>query len=302
MSARQHILNLWLRTIEKPQLKRAEFKRARRSFEMKSRTFSRPPRDAVFAIKGVGGTAGSVPTLCVEKSDTGPLILYFHGGGYVFGSAHTHRALVAWVSHYTGLSAAIVSYRRAPESPFPTALLDAVIAYKFVRHSPRGIILGGDSAGGGIALALLGEITRLGLPQPLGTFVMSPLTDLSFSGDSFQANADVDAVLPAERAPELAQLYLDGADPKHPRASPLFADFAGAGPVWMTVSDQEILLDDTRRMADKLKNQGVDVTCKIENNLPHVWPLFKGYLPEAETTLRELAAWIRALSPRSGDS
>ncbi|WP_299848242.1 alpha/beta hydrolase [uncultured Roseovarius sp.] len=302
MSIRQHLLNCWLRTTEKPTLERASHDRIRRRFERKARTFLRSPKGTVFDIKGVGGTAGSVPTLSVEASDDGPLILYFHGGGYVFGSAHTHRALVAWVSHYTDLSAAIVSYRRAPEDRFPTALLDAVIAYRFVRNAPNGIIIGGDSAGGGMALALLGEISRLGLPQPLGTFVMSPLTDLTFSGDSFRDNERLDVVLPAKRASELARLYLNGADPTNPRASPLFADFTGAGPVWMVASDREILLDDTLRMAEKLKKQGVDVTCKIESNLPHVWPLFQGYLPEADDTLRDLAGWIKALSPRSSDS
>ena len=302
MSIRKQILNTWLKSIEKPFFRRASVEKIRRSFERKTRTLLRPPKGVFFDVKGQGGTIWSMSTLSIDVESDGPLILYFHGGSYVFGSVHSHRALVAWISHYSNLAAKSISYRLAPEVRFPTPLLDAMVAYRYLKDAPNGVILGGDSAGGGLALALLGEISRLGMKQPLGTFVMSPLTDLSFSGDSIRTNAESDVVLPAERTAELSQLYLDGADPKHRRASPLFADFTGAGPIWMVASDTEILLDDTLRMAEKLKSQGIEVDCKIEENLPHAWPLFKGYLPEADTTLRELAEWLKALSRRSGDS
>lgn len=302
MSLRSFLINLWLKNVEKPQLSRATVEQARRRFERKARTFFRAPSGAVFNIVGMGDETKSVPTLTVEQQGAGPVILYFHGGAYVFGSPHTHRAMVAWLSKYCGLTTALVSYRRAPESRFPAALEDAVTAYRFAAETPGGVILGGDSAGGGLALALLAEIKRLGLPLPLGTFALSPLTDLSFSAASIRSNAASDVVLPAERAAEMAELYLGDADPKDPRSSPLFADFEGMPPVWLAVSDTEILLDDTRRMATRLEEQGVAVTSVQERNLPHVWPLFRGYLPEGDRTLRQLADWIKALSRQTAGS
>ena len=302
MSIRRFLLKLWLKNFEKPKLATSSVEKLRRSFERMSRTFFRPPPGTIYDIVGMGDEANSVPTLTVMKPGKGPIILYFHGGGFVFGSPHTHRALAAWLSHYSGLKAALVSYRRAPEDPFPTALIDGMIAYRFATRNKNGVIIGGDSAGGGLALALLAEIKRKKLPMPLGTFAFSPVTDLSFSGNSIRDNAKADVILPVERAGEMVDMYLNGADPKDPRASPLFADFSGASPVWLAVSDTEILLDDSLRLAERLKEQGVSVTLVQEHDLPHVWPLFRGYLPEADKTLRSVADWIRSLSRPAADS
>ena len=148
-----------------------------------------------------------------------------------------------------------------------------------------------------MALALLAEILRLGLPAPLGVFALSPLTDLRFTAPSLRDNAASEVVLPAARAGEMAQMYLQGGDAEDPRASPLLADFTGAPPVWLAVGDTEILLDDTRHMAERLRAQGVDVTEVVEHDLPHVWPIFHNLLPEARVTLRQIAGWIRSLSP-----
>ena len=115
---------------------------------------------------------------------------------------------------------------------------------------------------------------------------------MTYSGASFQTNAAADVILPAERAAEMAQMYLDGHDAMDPLVSPLFADFAGAPPVWLTVGDTEILLDDTRRLYANMKKQGVDVQMHIEHDLPHVWPIFHHLLPEGRATLDGLAGWI----------
>ena len=302
MSLRAKLLNQWLRMTEKPHMRRANVAKMRRSLEVKSRTLFWAPRGTQYKLHGLGGSGRGVPALTIEKSGNGPHVLYFHGGGYVFGSPHTHRAMLAWLSDYADTSVTAIAYKRAPEDPFPQALIDALIAYRSLKDTPGGVVLGGDSAGGGLALALLGEIIRTGLRQPVGTFVFSPLTDLTFSGDSLRKNAQAEVVLPAERVGEMASLYLGDVDPANPKASPLFAEFTGASPIWMTAGDTEILLDDTTRMAERLTAQGVDVTCEIERDLPHVWPIFKGYIPEAEATLRAVAAWIKALSHRSGDS
>lgn len=302
MSLRARLLNRWLKLTEKPHLGRASLARVRRSFEAKARILFHPPRRAVFGTRELVHDGHVIPALEVGGPSDVPVILYFHGGGYGFGSPRTHRAMVAWLCKYTGARGLLPQYRLAPECPFPAAVEDAVRAYQAVMTAPGGVILGGDSAGGGLALSLLAEITRMGLPQPLGCFALSPLVDLSFSAPSVSGNVKAEVILPASRARELALAYLDGADEADPRASPLFADFTGAAPVWIAAGDTEILLDDTRQMAERLESNGVAVTCVIERDLPHVWPLFRGLLPEADRTLRDVSAWIRSLSPRSGDS
>ncbi len=303
MSLARPILNTWLRWTEKTFLARAEDPlQIRRSFETKARFYFHAPFGTQFSEEVIGGR--DVQWACARgiEKNASPVLLYFHGGAYVFGSPKTHRAMLARLSVETGLPTCLASYRLAPEHPFPAALEDALDVYRAMMDRAGGVILGGDSAGGGLALALQAEICRLNLPNPLGVFAFSPLTDLTYSGESFVEQAVAEVILPAERAQESADYYLDGADPKDPRASPLFADFIGAPSIWMCVGDTEILLDDTRRMAEHLRSQNVSVTEIVEHDLPHVWPIFHNLLPEARTTLRELAGWITSLSRHSSDS
>lgn len=299
MSGVARLLNVWLRRTEKPRLERAQDPKVlRRAFERNARLFFWPPRGTKYRETQVAGLSAT----WVNPDRPGPLILYLHGGGYVFGSPRTHRAMLARLSSDAGCPALLPVYRRAPEHAFPAALDDAARAYEAVMHRPGGVILGGDSAGGGLALALLAAILDRDLPKPLGTFAFSPLTDMRFSGESVLRNAESDAVLPAARAGDMAEMYLQGADPHDPRASPLFATFAGASPIWLTATEGEILLDDTRRITARLQDQHVAVTEVIETGLPHVWPLFHGILPEARATLRHLAGWISSLSRPPADS
>jgi acetyl esterase/lipase len=303
VSLARRLLNPWLRVTEKRRLAReADPAALRRSFEIRARLFFPPPRGTRLAR----GELSDVPVQWVTARGvarrTGPLLLHFHGGGYVFGSSDTHRGMLGRLSAVTGLPACLPDYRLAPEHPFPAALEDALAVWHALGGRPGGVVLGGDSAGGGLALALMGEILRLGLPPPLGLFALSPLTDLTLSGESLRGNARADVMLPAARAAEGVSLYLDGAAPDDPRASPLFADFRGAPPAWLAVSDTEILLDDTRRMAARLGHDGVDVTEVVTRDLPHVWPFFQPVLPEANATLRQLGGWISRLSPSTGDS
>lgn len=299
MSLIARLLIPYLRLIEKRRLARAQDPEdLRQAFERNARLFFWPPRGTRFRETRVAG----VPATEVNATETGPLILYLHGGGYIFGSPRTHRAMLASLSALTGCPALLPDYRKAPEHAFPAALDDAMAVYRQVMQRPGGVILGGDSAGGGLALAVLAECLRQDLPLPLGLFAFSPLTDMTYSGASLKENAESDAVLPAERTGDIAEMYLQGGDPRDPRASPLFADFTGAPPIWITASNSEILRDDTLRMTSRLQAQGVVVTEVMEQDLPHVWPIFHNILPEARRTLRDLAHWISSLSPRSADS
>ncbi|MEN9061689.1 alpha/beta hydrolase [Ponticoccus litoralis] len=298
MSLPARLLNFWLPLTEKRYLGRAQDIRAlRRLTEMKARLWLHPPFGTTFDSRSTGGC----PTLWVNPDSPGPLLLYLHGGAYVMGGPVTHRALAARLSRASGLPLCLPDYRLAPEHSCPAALTDALAVYRAVADHPQGVILGGDSAGGGLALSLLSEILRADLPKPLGLFAFSPWTDLTLSGDSCTENAARDVMLPVTRARDCAALYLGATAPDDPRASPLFADFGGAPPVWLTVSGTEILRDDTLRMAERLRGQGAAVSLTVERDLPHVWPLFHGMLPEGRATLRALAQWLRSLSrPEAG--
>lgn len=299
MSWQRTFLNRLLRLTEKPYLARVDDPGAIRArFSRRARLFFCPPRQVpVTRVPGglwVGGAAGP-----------GPAILYFHGGAYVFGAPETHRGLAARLTQLTGMPVMMPQYRLAPEHPFPAAIEDARAAYQaLLAHGIAAdrILLGGDSAGGGLALALLGDLLARGIAPPAGCFAFSPLTDFTFSGQSVGTNAARDVMLPASRVQDMGRMYLQGADPRDPCASPLFADFAGAGPVWLVAAKTEILLDDSRRMAAHLRDQGVATTEIIAGNLPHVWPLFWRWLPEGDQTLRDLAGWITTAVAPSAES
>ncbi|WP_417524308.1 alpha/beta hydrolase [Marinovum sp.] len=299
MSLIGRLLNPYLRVTERRRLARATAPETlRRAFETNARLLFWPPRGATFAEQDVAGR----PATWVDRQRPGPLLLYLHGGGYVFGSPRTHRAMLAHLARRSDCPALLPDYRKAPEHAFPAAFDDALGAYRAAMDHPAGVILGGDSAGGGLALALLAEIRAQGLPLPLGLFAFSPLTDMTYSGNSIRTNAATDVILPAERCDEIAQMYLQGAEAADRRASPLFADFTGGPPVWLTAGDREILLDDTRRMTMRLRDQGLDVAEVIQHDLPHVWPILHNLLPEGRATLDAVAQWIRRLSPPEAGS
>lgn len=293
MSVLRPLVNTYLRLTEKPQMKNAAGPDAlRRSLETKARLLFHAPLS--MRVRR-GDLAGNEAVLISHRKGPEPqaTILYFHGGGYVFGSPQTHAAMVAALAKRAGARAVLPRYPLAPEHPFPAGLNHAIAAYHACREQGGPVIIGGDSAGGGLALALLVHLLTKGGPAPDAVFAFSPLTDLTFSGASVRENAEVEVVLPAERAQNMLQMYLNGQDPSNPLASPLFADFTGGPPVWITAGDTEILLDDSRRIVDRMQGQGVDVTYVEEVDLPHVWPLLHNILPEARMTLDTLGAWIR---------
>lgn len=288
MSLRLRVLNRYLRAVEKPLLERGDPEEIRRKFEVKATwLFPQPPGTTYEP-----GTLGGVPVLWARAPGArrDATLFYLHGGGYVYGSSRSHRKMLARLSQLTGWQACLVDYRLAPEHPFPAQFEDALAAFGAL-DTPA--VIGGDSAGGGLALSLHAA-TR----DALGCFALSPLTDLTFSGASFHRNAARDVLLPVSRVAELTDMVMRGAPAADPRISPLFADFTGAAPVWLCAGDTEVLLDDTRRMAEALDRQGVPVTAVIEPDHPHIWPYFQGHIPEAMQTLRQLSTWITSLSPR----
>jgi acetyl esterase/lipase len=223
------------------------------------------------------------------------VLIYFHGGGYVACSPRTHRSISASLARRLQARVFAPDYRLAPEHPFPAALDDAVAAYRWVIEqgvSPDTIALAGDSAGGGLVIATLLSLRDAGLPLPRCGVCFSPWTDMLASGPSMLANAATDVLLQPEDVPRFARLYLAGADPRNPLASPLYADLRGLPPLLIQVSDTEILLDDARGIHRRCLASGTASTLSVYRGLPHDWQLLGSWIPETEAALKEAADFI----------
>lgn len=230
-------------------------------------------------------------------ADDGRLVLHYHGGGYCMGTCASHRLLTALAAQAAGARGLIPEYRLAPEHPFPAALDDGVAIYRALLaagHRPDQIILLGDSAGGGLALAVLHALRDAGDPLPAAAVLLSPLTDLTFSGESVEDRAAVDPWLTPALLDPVTGHYVGEHDRSDPRLSPLFADHRGLPPLLIHVGDHEILLSDATRLADRARAAGVDVTLEIWPELWHVFHLFAPALPEANTALTKIGAFARA--------
>lgn len=302
MSWQLKVLRVFLRQIARRSLGRQPDSIAARIwFERGAWLNARGRPDLRFTPDHLPTPARDIPALWTTQAPPGaPFILYFHGGGYVMGNPRTHAALASYLARKSGLPVLLPDYALAPEAPFPAAFDEAVALWQALiarGHDPAHIALGGDSAGGGLALALLAHLCATGQQRPACTFAFSPFTDLTYSGASITRNAAREILLPPERLEQLRTRVLAGADPADPRISPLFADFPGAPPVLLQVARTEILYDDTTRMAAHLRAQGVDVTLQEWGNLPHVWQFFPGWLPEARKALSDAGAFIQAQCP-----
>jgi monoterpene epsilon-lactone hydrolase len=224
------------------------------------------------------------------------LVLYLHGGGYFFGSPQTHRQLTCGIAKQARAQVWALDYRLAPESPFPAALEDAVAAFRFLAQACPGkrILLAGDSAGGGLALATAVAVRDVGRTAAL--VLLSPWTDLANTGASVQTNAKSCAMFTPRVIHDAASLYCGAADPRDPGISPLYADLHGLPPMQIFASSDEILLDDARRLAAKATEQGCSVELHIVPGVPHVWPLFARVLPEGRTSLAQVGEFVARVS------
>lgn len=294
MSLRLQIINFLVRHVERRALTRIKDPaKIRRRMERQAQLFFRPPRKTPITRERLAHGGASVSALRIGDGLEGTL-LYFHGGAYIYGSAKTHQRLVAKLASDNAFTAYSVNYRLAPEHPFPSAIEDALLAYQALLGrgiKPETITIGGDSAGGGLALSLLHAILAKGLGRPRNVVAFSPLTDQTLQSGSLQENAKAEVMLPVERMPEVRDMYIK-TDVKNPLASPLFGNFTHAPPVFLSVGTTEILRDDTLGMAAKLRGQGVQVTADISENAPHVWPYFHDRLPIADATLARVKAFL----------
>ena len=223
-------------------------------------------------------------------------VLYLHGGGYVIGSCDTHRNLAYNLSAASKARVLLLDYRLAPESPFPAAVEDAVAAYCWLLDegfAPGRLSIGGDSAGGGLTVAVLVALRYRGQPMPAAGLCLSPWVDMEGVGASMTAKADEDPTLNHEVLLWFSERYLAGADARAPLAAPIYADLAGLPPLLVQVGTAEVLLDDSLRLAECARAAGVDVSLDVAYDMMHVWHLFEPVLDEAGEAIARAGAFLR---------
>jgi monoterpene epsilon-lactone hydrolase len=242
-------------------------------------------------------TVGGVDAIdvTIQGIDTANTILYFHGGVYVIGSAAQAVPLVSDLARRAHAKAVTVEYRLAPEHPYPAAVDDARAAYEglLAQGVDAGqVALAGESAGGGLAVALLLALRDAGTPLPSSAFVMSPYADLTLSGESFLGKQASDPILTPEGVRLRVADYVGGADASNPQISPIFGDLSGLPPLLIQVGSNEILLSDALRLADRAATDDVAVTLDVTPGVPHVFQGFAAMLDEAAAALDRAATFL----------
>lgn len=236
--------------------------------------------------------------IITPESNPARTVLYFHGGGYVMGSINTHRELCSRIAAAAQARVLSLDYRLAPEHPFPAAVQDATGAYEWLLGQGVGaetIAIAGDSAGGGLTLATLLALKAQAATLPACGVCLSPWTDLEGTGHSAQPGVVDDPMVGLDELRSMGRHYASE-DPRNPLASPLYGDYVGLPPLLIQVGTRELLLDDARRVAEKARAAGVDVTLQEGEGLVHVWQTVPT-LPEAATAVAEIGKFVRHLLP-----
>jgi epsilon-lactone hydrolase len=242
--------------------------------------------------------AGGVPAEWVSDG-TGSadgVVLYFHGGGYCMGSIGTHRGLAAQLAAASRARVLNLDYRLAPEHPHPAAFDDAVAAYRWLLGTgvePGQVVLGGDSAGGGLVIATMLALRDGGHPLPAAAFCLSPWVDLECAGETMTTKADVDPFCSKEGLTEMAAAYAGDRDLRSPLLSPVHADLSGLPPLLIQVGTAEVLLDDAVRLADGARAAGVDVRFEAWDDLIHVFQAFAPMVPEAIEAIDGIGRFVQ---------
>lgn len=263
-----------------------------------------PPANGVTYEQGFVGEIGG--WWCRPLHPTpAAAILYLHGGAYILGTAKAYRNVVGQIAQRTQRAAFIPDYALAPERPFPAAIQDVHAVYKsLLAQGIRDLALVGDSAGGGLALALtsllVAESERSEMRTPTRVAVMSPWTDLALTGATLVTLADADPLLTNAALAAAAKQYLANHDPRDPRASPLYASLRGLPPIRIDVGEDEILLDDARRYAQKAAAAGGTTHCHTWEGMPHVFPANLGVLEAADAALNDIASFLRGNTLHDG--
>jgi monoterpene epsilon-lactone hydrolase len=243
-------------------------------------------------VDGVPGEWSIAP-----GSNASRILMFFHGGGYCSGSILSHRRLVTEAGRAAGVRTLAIAYRLAPEHPFPAALEDALTAWHFLRRqgiAAKHIVVGGDSAGGGLTLALISQLQEAGEERPACMWLLSPWTDLTMSGSTLATKDSVDPIIHGGYLHELADAYLPGSqDRKDPRVSPLHTDLKGLPPVLIQVGSDETLLADATRFAAAAGAADVAVTLEVWPHMIHAWPLWNAHLEPGRQALAKAGTFMK---------
>ena len=295
-SLRLYFYSAFTRLLIKPWVARVKDPaEARQAFESHAKRTHLHPAHADYR----NGVVADVPVTWVSRGaiDCEDVLLYIHGGGFIVGSPDTHKHLVAEIAGDLGIQAFMPRYRLAPEHPFPAGFDDVVATYDGLLarglHADQ-IILGGDSAGGNLVLALLAHLSDSNAELPQSAFVLSPVVDMSGGFESLKSNAKTEVLLSSDRFDELGAMYLGDQDRKQPYASPFYAKFERCPPILFHHSDSEMLRDDTLEMQRKLVLLGHDVLVRSWPNAFHVFQIMTGHFPEARAGIADVVAFIKA--------
>lgn len=244
-----------------------------------------------FNAGGVTGDWVSMPGVATDR-----VLLYLHGGAFIMGSARTHRDLAARLSQAAGVRVLAPNYRLAPENPYPAAIEDVTAVYGWLLEQgfkPEHIAIGGDSAGGNLAFVTLLALREAGMALPAAAILLSPVTDLTLSGESGKSRAEVDPMIKLDAAGEQIAAYVGNADRDTPLTSPIFADLRGLPPLLIHVGNDEVLLDDSVRLAERAQAAGVEVELKVWEGMWHVFQTLAVMLPEGQASIRELGEFVK---------
>jgi monoterpene epsilon-lactone hydrolase len=266
----------------------------RQEAEKSSKLFGKLPKGIEVSPITIDGL--SAEWIIPSRATKDKVILYFHGGGYVMGSCQAHRSIVAKFVKGSEVGALLFDYRLAPEHPFPAALEDSVTAYRWLLIkgvSPSHIVFVGDSAGGGLCLATLIALRDKGIPLPAAAVALSPWTDLKCTGESYRTKVKVDPLTWPESWTVFSKYYAGDNDPCNPWISPYYGDLHGLPPILIYVGEDEVLLDDSTRFAEKAKDAGVDVTLKVGEGMFHCFPVCAPLFPEAKQAMDEICTFIK---------
>jgi len=298
ISLRAHAVRLGLRLFVKRRYRREPIEVVRQRFKRMELLVPRPPlgtKTRNFSLNGLPAR-----TVTVRDARPGTEVLFLHGGAYSVGSFRNYGHFTWRLGKAARARVLALDYRMAPEHPYPAALNDALAGYCWLLDQgakPDRILLAGDSAGGGLTLALLLKLRDEGVPLPAGAVALSPWTDLATTGASLHTKADTDPMLVASEIPHHAAMYLGGADPRDPYASPLYGDPRGLPPTLIQAGGDEVLLDDGVRMAEKMQAAGCDVELQVWPRMPHVFQLLATVMPEAQAAVAEIARFARRVLP-----
>jgi monoterpene epsilon-lactone hydrolase len=239
-----------------------------------------------------------------SSAHTRGVILYLHGGGFYSGSSDSHRVLAATLAQDAQADVLLIDYRRMPEAVYPAQIDNAVTSYEWLLqqgYRASNIALAGESAGGNLVLELALRLRAAHRPLPSSMVAMSPITDLTASGASTRTNADKDPVLTRDGLLDVTRVYMHGADPRSPGASPLFADLHGLPPLLLQVGSGEILLDDSLRVARVAAMDDVAVSVEVWPGMVHQWQLFPSLVPDARRALEDSGTFIHAHMALAGE-